>query len=200
MVVCPTYCATDRFEEVTLDSLMMVHLQRIETFSRLTNVWHAYILVPVKLVLWTKSKKQSSGRAMEAYRTGRAVCLAVPAAVSASCQLIYLGSWYSAVDDTSVAVPADSSKTWQLICYVAVGTVTKQSRVRFPVRTEMLLFTEPTLPHVKWFPVVTFSRLKPPGREAQLASFYWWGLNKSNGTLFFIEGSCRGLFYDVRGE
>jgi len=105
---------------------------------------------------------------MEAYRTGRAAD--VPAAVSASCQLIYLGSWYSAVDATSVAVPADSRKTWQLICYMAVGTVTGQSRVRFPVRTEMFLYTEPTHPHIKWLPVVTFPRLKPPEREAQLAS------------------------------
>lgn len=57
---------------------------------------------------------------------------------------------------------------------MAVGTVTEQSRVRvrFPVQTEMFLFTEPTLPHIKWLPVVTFPRLKPPEREAQLAYLY----------------------------
>lgn len=87
---------------------------------------------------------------------------------------------------------------------MAVGTVIGQSRVRvrFPVLTEMFLCPEPTptLPHIIWLPVVTSPRLKPPERKVKLNSLLSMMRlkNKSNGTLF-IEGSCRGLFYDVRG-
>jgi hypothetical protein len=50
-----SHCATDRFEEVTSDFLMMAHLQCVETCSRLITVWRAYIFVACEVILWTKS-------------------------------------------------------------------------------------------------------------------------------------------------